>query len=121
VKDLLATAHSAYVGFRPEPILESNSPNKFFDALAAHVPILLGTEGWLANEVRQASCGIVLADFERDIDGLRALMVKDQFQLRDASARLAAQYDREKLVKMVVSAVANRGLFSGTPLQPVSL
>jgi glycosyltransferase involved in cell wall biosynthesis len=121
VRDLLGHAHAAYIGFRPEPVLRTNSPNKFFDALAAHVPILLGTEGWLANEVRQASCGIVLADFERDIDGLRALMVKDQFQLRDASARLAAQYDREKLVNMVVSAVANRGLFSGTPLQPVSL
>jgi glycosyltransferase involved in cell wall biosynthesis len=102
VKDLLATAHSAYVGFRPEPILESNSPNKFFDALAARVPVLLGVSGWLANEVRQVHSGVVMADYPSDLDALQTLMRQDPVALQQGCAKLASRYSKDMLVQHVL-------------------
>ena len=58
VAALLQTAHFAWVGFGPQPVLQTNSPNKFFDALAAGVPILLNMQGWLANIVEEHKIGI---------------------------------------------------------------
>jgi glycosyltransferase involved in cell wall biosynthesis len=105
VRDLLATADAAYVGFRQEPILESNSPNKFFDALAAGVPVLLGVKGWLADIVHLAECGEVLSDHATDLDGLNALMAKNQVQLQQAAREWAHRFDKNQLAQAVVSAI----------------
>ena len=40
------------------PILGSGSPNKFFDSLAAGVPIILNFEGWLKELVTTKKLGI---------------------------------------------------------------
>ena len=55
---LLQTAHFAWVGFGSQPVLQTNSPNKFFDALAAGVPVLLSMKGWLAELVQQEEIGL---------------------------------------------------------------
>lgn len=44
----------------PIPELEANSANKFFDALAAGVPILVNHGGWMADIIEQAGAGLVL-------------------------------------------------------------
>ncbi len=105
VARLLATADAAYVGFRPEPVLQQNSPNKFFDALAAGVPLLLGVEGWLAEAVRQSGCGVVLADYNADCAALQALMAADQPRLQQAAIALSARFAKDKLVPLAISAI----------------
>jgi len=60
ISELLSTAHWAYVGFGPQSVLETNSPNKLFDALAAGVPILLNMNGWLKSEIEQSRAGIIV-------------------------------------------------------------
>jgi glycosyltransferase involved in cell wall biosynthesis len=46
------------VSFNNEaPILASGSPNKFFDSLAAGVPIILNFEGWLKELVIKQKLG----------------------------------------------------------------
>lgn len=105
VARLLATADAAYVGFRPEPVLQQNSPNKFFDALAASKPLLLGVEGWLAEAVRNSGCGVVLSDYSSDVQALQALMAADQPRLQRAAAELASRYAKDKLVPMAISAI----------------
>ena len=105
VRDLLATADAAYVGFRPEPVLQGNSPNKFFDALAASVPVLLAMKGWLAEEVRATGCGVVLGDYGTDIEGLKAIMAADPLNMRTAAACLATRFDKEVLVNDLVQTI----------------
>jgi len=105
VRDLLARADAAYVGFRPEPILQTNSPNKFFDALAAGVPILLGVDGWLGDLVREEGAGIVLTNPAQDLESLRRLLAADAVPMQEAARRLAARFEKEALVSQAVTAI----------------
>jgi glycosyltransferase involved in cell wall biosynthesis len=121
VRELLSSADAAYVGFRPEAVLQTNSPNKFFDALAAGLPILLGVEGWLADEVRQAGCGIVMADYPGDLGALRALLNATNEVLGANSLDLAANFDKKALVAQVVSTIDNTEPIAALQGEPVSL
>jgi glycosyltransferase involved in cell wall biosynthesis len=44
--------------FAPHPILETNSPNKFFDSLAAGKPVVVNLGGWLRGLVEEHDAGI---------------------------------------------------------------
>lgn len=57
LKRLLNVTDAAYVSFARKPILETNSPNKFFDALASGKLIITNTRGWVKDICEQNSCG----------------------------------------------------------------
>jgi glycosyltransferase involved in cell wall biosynthesis len=44
--------------FAPHPILETNSPNKFFDSLAAGKPVVVNLDGWLRRLVEEHEAGV---------------------------------------------------------------
>jgi glycosyltransferase involved in cell wall biosynthesis len=44
--------------FAPHPILETNSPNKFFDSLAAGKPVVVNLGGWLRGLVEDNDAGV---------------------------------------------------------------
>jgi glycosyltransferase involved in cell wall biosynthesis len=44
--------------FAPFPILETNSPNKFFDSLAAGKPVVVNLDGWLRRLVEENDAGV---------------------------------------------------------------
>jgi len=57
-------ADVVYYGFDPEnPNARFSAPNKLFEALAAGRPLITGDFGEIADVVRQAGCGIVLAEY----------------------------------------------------------
>lgn len=58
VKDLLSVSDMAFVSFAHLPVLKTNSPNKFFDALAAGKGILVNHKGWVHDLVRQYDLGL---------------------------------------------------------------
>jgi glycosyltransferase involved in cell wall biosynthesis len=43
--------------FNKQPILETNSPNKFFDGIAAGLPTLININGWVRNLIEKNECG----------------------------------------------------------------
>jgi glycosyltransferase involved in cell wall biosynthesis len=43
--------------FAPYPVLETNSPNKFFDSLAAGKPVVVNLDGWLRRLVEENEAG----------------------------------------------------------------
>ena len=47
------------VTFRHEPLFFENSPNKFFDGIAAGVPALFNRSTWLEPWLKAYDCGIV--------------------------------------------------------------
>ena len=58
IKHYLNQCHFSYVSFnRSAPVLSSGSPNKFFDSLAAGVPVILNFEGWLKELVTKNKVG----------------------------------------------------------------
>ncbi len=57
LKRLLNVTDAAYVSFAKKPILETNSPNKFFDALASGKLIITNTKGWVKDICEKNKCG----------------------------------------------------------------
>lgn len=58
VKEILNVTDAAFICYKPVPILETGSPNKFFDGLAAGKLILINFSGWIKREIEENRCGI---------------------------------------------------------------
>lgn len=94
------------------------SPNKFFDYLAAGIPILNNYPGWLADLISEHRCGVVVAPQSPRAmaDGLIRLAdlpVNERRLLGDQSRRLAeSSFAREtlagKLVTFLEAAMTSR-------------
>ncbi|PRY07855.1 glycosyltransferase involved in cell wall biosynthesis [Pontibacter ummariensis] len=91
IRELLSSAHATYTSFAPFPILETNSPNKFFDSLAAAKLTIVNTKGWLKEMVEEHGCGFYAdpqepASFVQQLKPYLAqpcLLVKAQHQARE--------------------------------------
>lgn len=57
VKELLNVTDASFICYKPIPILETGSPNKFFDGLAAGKLILINFGGWIRKEIEEHACG----------------------------------------------------------------
>jgi glycosyltransferase involved in cell wall biosynthesis len=67
--------------FAPHPALALNSPNKFFDSLAAAKPVVVNVDGWLRRLVEENDAGIYVR-------------AGDPNALADSLVALAGQPDR---------------------------
>ena len=57
IKQWLSVFDAAYISFDKMPVLETNSPNKYFDALAAGKLIITNTNGWIKDIIENTACG----------------------------------------------------------------
>lgn len=113
VRELLSVTDATFISYRAVPILQTGSPNKFFDGLAAGKLIIINFDGWIKEEVMNNECGIYI-----DREGENEFADKIKPFLRDPgllsiyqrNARLLAErkYDRVSLGKRFASIVENR-------------
>ena len=100
---LVRAADVNVVTFRHEPLFFENSPNKFFDGIAAGVPALFNRSTWLEPWLKAYDCGIVCRGEKPDeemAEALRALAGDPVRRRRmGLGARLLAEevFDRDKL------------------------
>lgn len=52
---------AALVPLKGTPILDTSSPNKFFESLAAGVPVIQNTNGWMKDYLEKNKVGITLS------------------------------------------------------------
>jgi glycosyltransferase involved in cell wall biosynthesis len=108
VKELLNVTDAAFICYKPISILETGSPNKFFDGLAAGKLILINFGGWIRKEIEVNNCG-VYCDPHQPIDFVKKIkpFLSDKDLLlahQQASRRLAEnKYSRELLSKKFVT------------------
>jgi glycosyltransferase involved in cell wall biosynthesis len=57
VREVMAITDATYISFADKPILSTNSPNKFFDALASGKLIVINHKGWINDMIKSHSCG----------------------------------------------------------------
>lgn len=57
VQELLNVTDAAFICYKHVPILETGSPNKFFDGLAAGKLIIINFGGWIKKEIEVNQCG----------------------------------------------------------------
>jgi glycosyltransferase involved in cell wall biosynthesis len=58
IASIVAAADVTLTLFAPYPILQQNSPNKFFDGLAATKPVVVNVDGWLRSIVEDNDAGV---------------------------------------------------------------
>lgn len=114
LRDYLSLSDAVYTCFGPQPVLETNSPNKFFDGLAAGKLSIVNTRGWLKELVEAGPCGFYTQP-ENPLDFVlqlrpflesRALLTTYQQNAR----RLAEQqFSREALCRQAVQLVEQQG------------
>lgn len=76
------------------------SPNKFFDYIAAGLPVLTNYPGWIAELITEAECGLAVApgDAESFANALQTLAAGTGGEMRKRSRSLAmTQFAREDL------------------------
>ncbi len=103
VKELLNVTDASFTCYKNVPILETGSPNKFFDGLAAGKLIIVNFGGWIKTEIELAHCGIFVnpahpTDFVKKISPF----LSDQVQLRNYQAA-ARQLGETKYARKILS------------------
>jgi glycosyltransferase involved in cell wall biosynthesis len=58
IAGIVAAADATLTIFAPYKTLETNSPNKFFDSLAAAKPVVVNLDGWLRRLVEENRAGL---------------------------------------------------------------
>lgn len=100
VREILNVSDAVFVCYRHVSILETGSPNKYFDGLASGKLIIMNFGGWIKEEVENNQCGIFLdpkhpSDIVQKIDPFlqqRELLL--QFQ-RNARQLAETTYSRK--------------------------
>jgi len=122
VNEVLSLSDFAWISFAHIPVLKTNSPNKFFDALAAGKAIIVNHKGWVYDLVQTYQLGIVCLPSQME-EAFTKLEELDQNRLDLArmgqnSRRLAEQYFTKEtaisqlslLVDPTYTANSNRGI-----------
>ena len=105
VKKLLAKTDAVIVCFKHGvPVLETNSPNKFFEGLAAGKLCMVNMRGWLEKLVKIHACGIYIdPDKKEDIPKQILPFIQDRnllHQYQQNARRLAAdKFDKSILLR----------------------
>jgi glycosyltransferase involved in cell wall biosynthesis len=58
VDEVFSLADLAWISFAHYPVLKTNSPNKFFDAIAAGKPVIINHKGWVYDLMKANHLGI---------------------------------------------------------------
>ncbi len=110
--EIMNVTDAVYVSFASYPVLETSSPNKFFDSLAAGKLCITNTAGWIAKLVQEHECGFYVhpdtpADFLKKISYY--LNDSDALEQAQYNARQLAesQFSREKLTRQFVQIFLN--------------
>lgn len=108
VSEIMKITDAAFISYQNFPILETGSPNKYFDGLAAGKLIIVNFGGWIKKEIEDHACGFYVDPKNPDefYEKIRPFL-SDKFMLEkysNASRKLAEQkYSREELSKKFVA------------------
>ncbi|MEM9984160.1 MAG: glycosyltransferase family 4 protein [Bacteroidota bacterium] len=120
VLQVLAEADLGIVSFAPYPVLEANAATKFFDYLAAGLPVLINYQGWQADFLAEWDAGLSVD--QGDHEGLaKAIMSLASSPSRrqamgENGRRLAEQhFDRKVLANLLLQAIEEEGSLNQNP------
>jgi glycosyltransferase involved in cell wall biosynthesis len=112
VRQLLNITDASFICYKPLPILETGSPNKYFDGLAAGKLIIINFGGWIREEIERQKCGIYL-DSKHPTEFVKKIrpFLEDAKLLnsyRENASRLAeSNYSRHALSEKFASIIKN--------------
>ncbi len=112
VNEVMNVSDAVFVCYKPVPVLETGSPNKYFDGLSAGKLIIINFGGWIRNEIEANKCGIYV-DPHQPIDFVNKIKLflsdrnlVDEYQ-RSARALAEKSYSRKSLGEKFTSVIVN--------------
>ena len=108
VRGVMNITDAIFVCYKDRPILETGSPNKFFDGLAAGKLIVINFGGWIKKEIEEYKCGVTISKSDPSdfINKIRTF-ITDPDRLKEYqvnSRKLDEQkYDRKLLIEKWIS------------------
>lgn len=107
VKQLLEQTHVTYTSFGAQPILETNSPNKFFDSIAMGKVCVITTKGWIHDLILEHEIGFYYsannpAAFFRKLVTLAPSMDSYDEIAKRSRSLAEEQFNKNKLTAQVV-------------------
>lgn len=107
---LIQNAMVSLVPLKGTPVLDTSSPNKFFESLAAGVPIVQNTQGWMKDFLREQELGVTLDPNDPEqlaeqliyLDANRSLL---EGMGKKASQVAKEQFDKDFLANKMLTAI----------------
>ena len=109
IAEMIMECQASYVSFLNHPIMQSCSPNKFFDGLAAGRLIVTNTVGWIAELVEQHDCGFYSITPEEFFDKIKPYTnsTEELHKAQHNAKQLAIdQFDKDKLIKKISDTIS---------------
>jgi glycosyltransferase involved in cell wall biosynthesis len=118
VREILNVTDASFTCYQPFSILETGSPNKYFDGLAAGKLMVINFSGWIQEEIEQQACGVYCdprdpGDFARKIKPFladRSTLIRYQQAARSLAE---TSYSRRKLSEKFVE-IIRQGISAST-------
>ncbi|MCG8310496.1 MAG: glycosyltransferase family 4 protein [Cytophagales bacterium] len=112
IRELMCEVDGCITCFANIPVLQTNSPNKFFDGLAAGKLSIVNTKGWLKELVEKYDCGFYVdPDFPGEFPKMIRPFIeeKELLQSKQQNARNLAKemFDKDDLVHKICALVLN--------------
>ena len=110
---LVALVQNALVSLVPlkgTPILDTSSPNKFFESLSAGVPVIQNTQGWMKDFLEIHQVGFTLSPNDpyalADLIDTFAENIELQAQMREQALNISRiEFDKTQLANKMISAI----------------
>lgn len=111
--NLVAYVQQSMVSLVPlkgTPVLDTSSPNKFFESLAAGVPVIQNTNGWMKNYLEENRVGFTLSPENPEALAQKLVELADNPEISaemQARAKACAKrdFDQEKLSEKYLNAL----------------
>ena len=110
----LGAATAMLLVLKPVPVFDTVSPNKLFDALAAGIPVIQTTQGWIRRLLADHDCGITVDPHRPAALAEAMVALSDDRPRRD---RMAANARRVGCESFATERLADRMLDTLTAVQ----
>ncbi len=110
---LVALVQNALVSLVPlkgTPILDTSSPNKFFESLSAGVPVIQNTQGWIKDFLKMHQVGFTLPSNDpvalADLIDSFAANTALQAEMKEKALTISQlEFDKTKLANKMIEAI----------------
>jgi glycosyltransferase involved in cell wall biosynthesis len=101
-------AYASLITFKDVPVLQTVSPNKLFDSLAAAVPVIQTTQGWIRQTLERNDCGITVSSKNPAAFAQAIKELSDDTVWRNSMANMSrklaeSEFDMDKLSKQYLN------------------
>lgn len=107
---MIQKAIVSLVPLKGTPILDTSSPNKFFESLGAGVPVIQNTNGWMKEFLMQNQVGVTINPNDHillvdEIIRMNEMSFEDKMLMSKRCLKVAKQFDKDTLAESMMEAI----------------